>query len=129
MKLKELLSNDERIYFETKPDWFVYCFWNVLFTILLSFTGTIIFLGNVLGFLGLFLVFCGIGILIYKQLEWKNIIYGVTTKRIIKQSGIIGKDYVDCPLNAIQNMYVNYSVFERIFGVGTISFSTSVDMV
>ena len=75
--------------------------------------------------LHLFPVWLCIGKFISGFLEHKNIVYAVTSRRIIGRAGIIGLDFDSIDYTDISNIRVDVSLIERIFKVGTVVISTS----
>ncbi len=55
-----------------------------------------------------------------RYLRWRFTVYTVTNRRIINQTGIIGKSYVDCSLRKVQNVYMDTNILGRIFRFGNI---------
>lgn len=53
-------------------------------------------------------------------LRWRYTIYAATSRRILRQTGIIAKSYVDCPLNSVQTIHLDISIWGRINGFGTV---------
>ena len=53
-------------------------------------------------------------------LNWSHTIYGATSYRIMCQSGVIERSYLDCPLAGVSNIFLNMSVWGRLNGFGTI---------
>lgn len=62
---------------------------------------------------------------VYTYLNYLYTFYAVTDRRVVFQSGIIGRDYREFKFEKIQNIYVGVGVFERLIGVGNIMFSTA----
>jgi len=60
-----------------------------------------------------------------RWLEWRYTIYAITTRRIIRQTGIIGKAYTDCSLRRVQAVYVDIPLWGRIFNFGTLRIATA----
>jgi uncharacterized membrane protein YdbT with pleckstrin-like domain len=60
-----------------------------------------------------------------KYLRWRYTIYSVTNRRILHQTGIVGKSYIDCPISKVQTLYLKISVLGRIFNFGTIRIATA----
>jgi uncharacterized membrane protein YdbT with pleckstrin-like domain len=58
-------------------------------------------------------------------LTWRNTFYAVTDKRVLQKSGLIGMNAFDAPLTSIQNVTLMQPFFFKLFGIGTIVFSTS----
>jgi membrane protein YdbS with pleckstrin-like domain len=49
---------------------------------------------------------------------WANTLHVVTNERLIYRAGFIGKSGTEIPLEVIQNVAFNQTIFERIFGTG-----------
>lgn len=49
---------------------------------------------------------------------WVNTLHVVTNERLIYRAGFIGKQGTEIPLEVIQNVAFNQTIFERIFGTG-----------
>jgi hypothetical protein len=64
----------------------------------------------------------GLGMLfgpsIYSILVFKHTYYAITDKRIIMQTGWIGRDFHIMDFDQITNSYVNVGIFDKIFGKG-----------
>jgi len=58
-------------------------------------------------------------------LRWKYTIYAATNRRVICQTGVVSKSYVDCPLSKVQTVYVEVSVFGRMNDFGTVRVATA----
>lgn len=69
---------------------------------------------------GVALLLIGLFRILGRILRWRNIVYTVTNRRLLRQTGIVGKSYVDCSLRRVQNVYVDVTILGRIFGFGTI---------
>jgi len=55
-----------------------------------------------------------------RLLKWLSTVYGITNKRILLKTGIVGRSYVDCSLGKIHNLQVNVPVHGRLLGFGTV---------
>jgi len=53
-------------------------------------------------------------------LKWMFTLFVVTSDRIIYRSGIIAKRGTEIPLESVNNINFNQSIFERIIGAGTL---------
>lgn len=56
-----------------------------------------------------------IGIPIYNLLLYKHVYYAITNKRVILQSGVIGRDFEIIDFDQITNAEVNVGVFDKLF--------------
>lgn len=50
--------------------------------------------------------------------RWVNTLHVVTNERLIYRAGFIAKQGTEIPLEVIQNVAFNQSLFERVFGTG-----------
>lgn len=64
-------------------------------------------------------------ILIYKIIERKHNIWGITNYRIIDEAGIISRYFKESPLNKINNTSYKQTILGRIFGYGDIAIQTA----
>lgn len=58
-------------------------------------------------------------------LLWVSRLYILTNRRIMRLTGIFNIDLFECQLTRIQNTALTMAWYERIFGIGTISFATA----
>ena len=82
--------------------------------------GLVIFFG-----LHLLPVWLCVGKFIKGNLEHKNIDYAITSRRLIARTGVYGLDFQSIDYSDIANVFVNVSIFERLFKVGTVVITTS----
>jgi len=61
------------------------------------------------------------------HLDWSMRDSVLTDRRVVSSSGVIRRLTVDSPLAAIQQVVIYRSLRERLFGLGTIGFSTPAD--
>jgi uncharacterized membrane protein YdbT with pleckstrin-like domain len=80
----------------------------------------------------LFILWFGVALLVIglfrilgRVLRWRNTVYTVTNRRLLRQTGIVGKSYVDCSLRRVQNVFMDVTILGRIFGFGTIRVATA----
>lgn len=57
---------------------------------------------------------------IYEYLRLKNIEQGVTNKRVILKTGIIGRQTEEMKLTSIETVEINQGILGRMFGFGTV---------
>lgn len=58
-------------------------------------------------------------------LNWRNIVFATTNRRIISQYGLLSKSYVDMGLDRVQTISVKQPFFERLFGFGDVYITSS----
>lgn len=73
---------------------------------------------KVLGVLALVLLVGTAIWLIIRYLKWLTTNFVITSNRLIFRQGVIGKSGVEIPLERVNNVNFNQSMFERILGAG-----------
>jgi hypothetical protein len=73
---------------------------------------------------GLCLFLAGV-VLSWQLLEWMSRTYILTDRRVIRIMGIVRVQMFQAELRRLQHTQLLFSLRERIFGLGTISFSTA----
>lgn len=144
-ELNKIIEDDEKILWEGKPNFMPFFFRGVWASlpigtaflvagvlILISSYGK--FVDNLTSFLiSLPFLFVGSIIGIYWPLLriwiYKHTYYGITNKRTIFQTGIIGRDFEILDFDKITNTQVNVGVFDKLFSKssGSILISSSGD--
>jgi len=61
----------------------------------------------------------------FALLQWVSRLYVLTNRRIMRLRGILNIDLFECQLTKIQNTYLTLAWYERLTGLGTISFATA----
>jgi len=61
----------------------------------------------------------------FALLQWVSRLYVLTNRRVMRLRGILNIDLFECPLMKIQNTYLTLAWYERLTGLGTISFATA----
>ena len=63
--------------------------------------------------------------LIISFLQWMSRLYILTDRRVIRIRGVFNVDVFEAPLNKIQNTFLTLAIHERLFGLGSIHFTTA----
>ena len=123
---KNMLIEGEEPLFETRPVLWLYLMPPIAFIVIgvgilvsayLAFDIKAILYGcGGIGFIGIIWAIMG-------WLHWRYTIYAATNRRIMKQTGIIAKTYMDCPLPSVKSVYLNISMWGRVNGFGTVRIS------
>ena len=126
-----LLDGDEIIILAVKPSlWFVVFMsirWLAAMLLIILLAG---WQGHHLQYLNASLVVQGAVVLAaarlaFASLQWVSRLYVLTNRRIMRLTGILNVDLFECPLTKIQNTFLTLAWYERLTGVGTISFATA----
>lgn len=62
---------------------------------------------------------------LYSLLVWRYTQYAITTKRVILESGVIGRDFRTVDFDQLANVEVNVGLVDRLFGTGSILMYTA----
>jgi ribosomal protein L40E len=55
--------------------------------------------------------------------QWRHTIFAATNFRVLRQTGVSNKTYMDCPLRSVHNINLDISTWGRINHVGTLRIS------
>src|SRR5262245_48055382 len=61
----------------------------------------------------------------WRWLEWRADLWAVTTQRVIDESGVLSVRMIDSPLEIIQNVGCEQTLFGRVFGFGRVTLQTA----
>jgi hypothetical protein len=84
--------------------------------------------GQVLGYLVLITVAAGLVVLAYRWWKWRTEEYLVTTRRLLKVSGIINKRSADSSLEKINDAILEENLIGRMLGYGDLDILTAADV-
>ncbi len=71
-----------------------------------------------------FLVFLGLLRLAVRYVRWIRTVYAVTSRRVIVQKGILGRDFDEIPVTQVRGVDVHQTFFQRMLGYGTVRVSS-----
>ena len=147
--VNSLLSTDEEVLYEFKPNSKRYLFIGQLLGILLGIAfGSIFFVIGLLGLIGViiaddgsrfgFIIMMIVGLVpvlspiirfFTSFKRYKNTMYIVTNNRLIIRSGFIGVDYKEMSLHSVSSMDVRVDFFDKLVhpNTGTISFANAAN--
>ena len=80
--------------------------------------------GKYLAYLWFILFVIGLLWLLIRYFRWITTVYAVTTRRVIIQRGILGKDFDEIPVAQVRGVDVHQSFGQRILGYGTVRVSS-----
>ncbi len=64
----------------------------------------------------------------YKIVERKNNLWAVTNLRVIDESGVFSRNSKESPLDKINNVSYNQSIWGRMFGYGSVQIQTAAEV-
>jgi len=119
----KLLNNNEEILLDLRPHW-----WFITppaaLTVALIIAGAIV--GNLIGnqivwWIIAVLVVISLLNLAWKYINWAGINFVITTDRLIFRSGVFSKKGIEIPLERINTVFFNTTLFERAVGSGDLT--------
>jgi membrane protein YdbS with pleckstrin-like domain len=77
-----------------------------------------------LAYLWLVLFLVGLIWILLRYFRWITTVYAVTTRRVIIQRGILGKDFDEIPVTQVRGVDVHQTFGQRVLGYGTVRVSS-----
>jgi len=122
---KKLLNDYETIAVDLHPHWWYYAkpiavlvasigFGILTFVVTDSDTQT----RNIMGWLSLIFLVLSIVWLIGRYMKWITTNFVITSDRLIFRQGVIAKQGIEIPLERVNTVHFNQTVFERVVGAG-----------
>ena len=115
------LKNGENVVLVIKPHWLT-----LVWPVILSVTGVIA--GIYLGGYGYIIPLVLICYLLYKIIQRNNNLWAVTNLRIIDEDGVFSINSKESPLDKINNVTYNQSLWGRIFNYGNVQIQTAAEI-
>ena len=115
----------EKLIFKTNPHWLfivipvlgIFLFWLIYLLFICSFIGAVLLI-ELANFCIYFSSFASAFLIIVLYLDWRFNRFYLTNLRLIKERGIIGKQYMSINLENIENITCNFGIWGRILGFG-----------
>jgi len=64
----------------------------------------------------------------YEYLNWKNNLWCITNLRVVDESGFFGRYSKESPLDKINNVEYDQTIWGRIFGYGNVDIQTAAEL-
>jgi len=119
--MKTALKQDEQVVLLIRPHWLV-----LAVPSLIAVAGIV--LGIFIGSYGLFIPLVLIFFLWYKVAQRNNNLWAVTNLRVIDEDGVFSSNAKESPLDKINNITYEQSVWGRIFGFGNVQIQTAAEI-
>ena len=117
---KHLLTDDEDLVLDLRPHWWY-----------LAPVGLVLAIVSALGlgalvqswwspveWVVLALWLGAVGYFAVQYMQWTTTNFVVTSERVISRTGVISKEGIEIPLDRINTVFFNQSIFERMIGAG-----------
>ena len=122
---RKLLNDNENIILDMHPHWWFYGP-QAISTLVVGILGLWI-LGRfdvmpltILGYLDLAGILVAGGWLLVELIKWRTTYFVVTNFRVISKVGTLARHGVEIPLDKVNNVNFNQSIFQRLIGVGNL---------
>lgn len=122
---RKLLNPHEEVAVDLHPHWWYYAKPAALLVLAIAvgiltllFTDTGTRPRNILGWLSLIFLVWAVVWLIGRYMKWATTNFVITSDRLIFRQGVIAKSGIEIPLERVNTVHFNQSVFERMVGAG-----------
>ncbi len=124
---RKLLGPNEEIVEDLRPHWWFLV--RPVLGLVITIAIGIALLGwndiEVLDWVGGILVLLALGYFVYKYLQWISTNFTVTTDRVIYRSGVLTKSGIEIPLERINTVFFNQTIFERMIRAGDLAIESA----
>jgi membrane protein YdbS with pleckstrin-like domain len=123
----KLLNDGEQVVLDLRPHWIYMAeptaalVGSILLGLIVKFTIDI----GVINILAALLVIVCLGWFGIRYAKWSNTNFVVTTDRVIHRVGVIAKHGIEIPLERINTVFFNQSIFERLLGAGDLGIESA----
>lgn len=122
------LKKDETVIFETRKHWFVLIAPTIIAILLFVLPLYIYFTFQESTKLYLIIPVLSIFYYAYRYYSWKRDLWAVTNLRIIDEVGVFNISSKESPIDKINNISYQQSIFGRMFGYGNVQIQTAAEM-
>ncbi|MFP3883272.1 MAG: PH domain-containing protein [Actinomycetota bacterium] len=113
-----LLSDDEVIESEFRPHWSGIIREGLIVLAGIVVAVILLIIGDISPWVFAALAVLVIALVAQGLIKWYNTMHVITNERLIYRAGFIAKHGTELPLEVIQNVAFNQTIFERVFGTG-----------
>ncbi|MEM9465040.1 MAG: PH domain-containing protein [Actinomycetota bacterium] len=124
---KHLLTEDEDLVLDLRPHWWFLAPAGTLLVIM-SLAGLFALLSDWWSPLNwvVFILWLGaLGYFGWMYLQWNTTNFVVTNERVVSRTGVISKAGIEIPLDRINTVFFNQSIFERLIGAGDLGIESA----
>lgn len=122
-----LLTDDEDLVLDLRPHWWY-----------LAPAASVLAILTILGFIALvqswwspvewaiLVLWLGaVGYFAVQYMQWTTTNFVVTSERVISRTGVVAKEGIEIPLDRINTVFFNQSLFERMIGAGDLGIESA----
>jgi uncharacterized membrane protein YdbT with pleckstrin-like domain len=127
---RKLLNQGEELVLDLRPHWIVLV-WPTLLLVVAIVLGVVAAVsldgttGTVASIAALVLLAVAVVYFIVKYATWVTTMFVLTSDRILTRRGVISKSGVEIPLERINTVFFNQSLFERMIGAGDLAIESA----
>lgn len=127
----DLLSDDEEVVVDMHPHWWTIAPISALLAGLVLLGIVLLAVAGDGGFWVALQVIVGLAALVtlvkfaMEYATWVTTEFVVTTERVISRSGVLSKEGIEIPLDRINTVFFNQSMFERLAGAGDLGIESA----
>ncbi|MEE9416376.1 MAG: PH domain-containing protein [Acidimicrobiales bacterium] len=124
---KDLLSADEEIVLDLRPHWWFLVPAGAILVVSLLIAGAIaFFLGGGIGYIIAAVVLLpALANFVMTYMKWTTTNFVITNERIISREGVAAKRGIEIPLDRVNTVFFNQTVFERMIGAGDLAIESA----
>lgn len=131
---KKLLNDHETIAVDLHPHWwyFAYPVATLVGSIVLGIVTLVVTGGGsnartFLGWLSIILLVGSVVWVVIRYMKWATTNFVITSDRVIYRSGVLAKSGIEIPLERVNTVHFNQSIFERITGAGDLMIESGAE--
>lgn len=120
---KKLLNNNEDILLDLRPHWW-FIAPQVALALLVLILGTILASwadNTIVTYLAIAAIILALLNFAWRYINWSGINFVITTDRLVFRSGVFNKKGIEIPLERINTVFFNTTLFERVVGSGDLT--------
>ena len=125
---RKLINQGEEVVLDLRPHWWYMAeptaaligatALGIIVLAVLEVEGT---LGDVLAYAAIALILLSLVWFIVRYMKWVTTNFVVTSERVIFRAGVVAKRGIEIPLERINTVFFNQTVFERMLGAGDLA--------
>ncbi len=123
----DMLNDNEEIVLDLRPHWWFIAPAGALLGAAVIL-GIVVLAGTgnaALRILAGVIVLGALGLFVVRYVRWAGINFVVTSERVISRTGVIAKKGIEIPLDRINTVFFNQSLFERMIGAGDLGIESA----
>jgi len=124
--MKTRLKENEKVALTIRPHWITLVPSALVSLGIFGAGAIVVYAGWAYGGLAFFLI--AVLFFLYKMAERKNNLWAVTNLRVIDECGLFSRKAKECPVDKINNVTYNQSLWGRMLGFGDVQVQTAAEM-